>query len=130
MNDIDHMRHALALADKHDFVIASDECYAELYRDEHAPPPSLLQAAAAGIPLVASRIGGIPEFVDDGVTGLLVPPEDPAALAAAIERVLADPAAAAARARTARKRCEEGFSRETSIGRLIALYDELLAPRR
>jgi len=44
---LEFMRHALALADKHDFVIASDECYAELYRDEHAPPPSLLQAAAA-----------------------------------------------------------------------------------
>jgi N-succinyldiaminopimelate aminotransferase len=44
---IDFLRHALRLADKHDFVIASDECYAELYRDEHSPPPSLLQAAAA-----------------------------------------------------------------------------------
>jgi len=106
------------------------DCFALASTRTEGVPGSLLQAAAAGIPLVASRIGGIPEFVDDGVTGLLVPPEDPAALAAAIERVLADPAAAAARARTARKRCEEGFSRETSIGRLIALYDELLAPRR
>ena len=44
---LDFLRHALKLADKHDFVIASDECYAELYRDEHAPPPSLLQAALA-----------------------------------------------------------------------------------
>jgi N-succinyldiaminopimelate aminotransferase len=44
---LDYLRHALALADKHDFVIASDECYAELYRDDPAPPPSLLQAALA-----------------------------------------------------------------------------------
>jgi N-succinyldiaminopimelate aminotransferase len=44
---LDFLRNALRLADKHDFVIASDECYAELYRDEHAPPPSLLQAAIA-----------------------------------------------------------------------------------
>lgn len=44
---LDFLRHALKLADKHDFVIASDECYAELYRDENAPPPSLLQAAVA-----------------------------------------------------------------------------------
>jgi N-succinyldiaminopimelate aminotransferase len=44
---LDFLRHALKLADKHDFVIASDECYAELYRDEDAPPPSLLQAAIA-----------------------------------------------------------------------------------
>jgi N-succinyldiaminopimelate aminotransferase len=44
---LDVLRHALRLAEKHDFVIASDECYAELYRDESAPPPSLLQAALA-----------------------------------------------------------------------------------
>ena len=43
----EYLRHALKLADQHDFVIASDECYAELYRDENAPPPSLLQAALA-----------------------------------------------------------------------------------
>jgi N-succinyldiaminopimelate aminotransferase len=44
---LEFLRHALALADRYDFVIASDECYAELYRDENAPPPSLLQAALA-----------------------------------------------------------------------------------
>jgi N-succinyldiaminopimelate aminotransferase len=44
---LDYLRQALALADKHDFVIASDECYAELYRDEAVPPPSLLEAALA-----------------------------------------------------------------------------------
>jgi N-succinyldiaminopimelate aminotransferase len=44
---LDFLRHALELAVRHDFVIASDECYAELYRDEAAPPPSLLQAALA-----------------------------------------------------------------------------------
>jgi N-succinyldiaminopimelate aminotransferase len=44
---LEYLRHALRLAEKHDFVIASDECYAELYRDEGNPPPSLLQAAQA-----------------------------------------------------------------------------------
>ncbi len=44
---LDYLKGALALAEKYDFVIASDECYAELYRDEAAPPPSLLQAALA-----------------------------------------------------------------------------------
>jgi N-succinyldiaminopimelate aminotransferase len=44
---LDYLKAALDLAEKHDFVIASDECYAELYRDESAPPPSLLQAALA-----------------------------------------------------------------------------------
>ena len=45
---LDFLRHALELAERHDFVIAADECYAELYRDESSPPPSLLQAALAG----------------------------------------------------------------------------------
>ncbi len=44
---LDYLRHALELAERHDFVIASDECYADLYDDEAAPPPSLLTAAAA-----------------------------------------------------------------------------------
>jgi N-succinyldiaminopimelate aminotransferase len=44
---LDYLRQALKLADRYDFVIASDECYAELYRDEAAPPPSLLEAALA-----------------------------------------------------------------------------------
>jgi N-succinyldiaminopimelate aminotransferase len=44
---LDYLKYAIELADKYDFVIASDECYAELYRDDHAPPPSLLQAALA-----------------------------------------------------------------------------------
>jgi N-succinyldiaminopimelate aminotransferase len=44
---LDFLRHALVLAERHDFVIAADECYAELYRDESSPPPSLLQAALA-----------------------------------------------------------------------------------
>ena len=42
---LDFLRHALQLAERHDFIVASDECYAELYRDEESPPPSLLQAA-------------------------------------------------------------------------------------
>jgi N-succinyldiaminopimelate aminotransferase len=44
---LEYLRHALRLAEKHDFIVASDECYAELYRDEARPPPSLLQAALA-----------------------------------------------------------------------------------
>jgi N-succinyldiaminopimelate aminotransferase len=44
---LDFLRHALRLAERHDFIVAGDECYAELYRDEDSPPPSLLQAALA-----------------------------------------------------------------------------------
>jgi glycosyltransferase involved in cell wall biosynthesis len=53
---------------------------------------SLLQASAAGVPVVTSRAGGLPEAVQDGVTGILCPPGDVAALAAAIDRLAGDPA--------------------------------------
>ena len=110
-------------------LLAAMDCFVLASTRTEGVPQSLLQAAAAGIPLVASRIGGIPEVVEDGVTGLLVPPENPAALAAAIEQTLADPAAAAARARAARKRAEERFSHSVAMTRLLALYDELLGAR-
>jgi glycosyltransferase involved in cell wall biosynthesis len=110
-------------------LLSAMDCFALASTRTEGVPQSLLQAAAAGVPLVASRIGGIPEVVEDGVTGLLVPPEDPGALAAALEATLADPAAAATRARAARKRCEERFSHTAAIGRLLALYDELLGAR-
>jgi glycosyltransferase involved in cell wall biosynthesis len=59
-------------------------------------PMTVTEAQLAGTPVVASRIGGIPEQLDDGRTGLLVPPGDPGALAAALDALLADPARRAA----------------------------------
>jgi glycosyltransferase involved in cell wall biosynthesis len=53
---------------------------------------TLLDAMAFGLPIIASRAGGIPEIVEDGVNGLLIPPEDPDALVSALERLLDDPA--------------------------------------
>jgi 2-deoxystreptamine N-acetyl-D-glucosaminyltransferase/2-deoxystreptamine glucosyltransferase len=63
----------------------------------------LIEAMAAGLPVVATRVGGTADLVHDGVNGLLVPPGDPAALAAAVSAVLADPAAAARLAAAARR---------------------------
>src|SRR5262249_20949455 len=60
--------------------------------DRDGGPNVLIEAMACGVPVVATAISGIPELIEDGVTGLLVPPDDPAALAGAIERLLGDPA--------------------------------------
>ena len=66
-------------------------------------PSVLIEGMAAGLPVIASRVGGIPALLEDDVNGLLVPPGDPAALAAAISRVLAEPGTAARLAAAARQ---------------------------
>lgn len=87
---------------------------------------SILDAMAAGIPVVSTAAGGIPEIIDDGRTGLLVPPGDPAALALAIERVLADPALGRRLADTARVGVRE-FDVQRTVERTEELYGRLLA---
>jgi glycosyltransferase involved in cell wall biosynthesis len=86
----------------------------------------LVEAMASGLPVVATRVGGIPEVVEDGVTGLLVPPEDPVALAEAIARLLDDREYAAALGAAGRRRAEERFSWESVTARMRGLYADLL----
>lgn len=82
---------------------------------------ALVEAMAAGRPVVASRVGGIPELVRDGVDGLLVPPGDPVALAAAIGRLLADPALAAELGANGRARVA-GHDWGILAGRILDIY--------
>lgn len=84
-----------------------------------------LEAMAWETPVVASRVGGLPEVVDDGVTGLLVAPEDPDALAQAIEELLRDTSRARAMGRAGRRRVEERFRLEDMIRRIADLYREV-----
>ena len=111
-------------------LLATMDCFVLASTRTEGVPQSLLQAFAAGVPVVASGVGGIPEVVTDGVTGLLVEPEDPQALAEAIRSALRDRQAAAARAQAARQLVEARFSHRASVGRLLGLYEELLAAGR
>jgi glycosyltransferase involved in cell wall biosynthesis len=85
-------------------------------------PMAVLEAAAQGVPVVASAVGGVPELVDDGGTGLLVPPGDPAALAAALTRLVRDPAAAAGMGSAAWARVRERHDPGAHVAALLALY--------
>ena len=83
---------------------------------------AVIEAQAAGVPVVATPVGGIRETVVDGETGLIVPVDDAAALAAAVCRLLEDSALAERLAAEARRRVLERFSVETMVERTIALY--------
>jgi glycosyltransferase involved in cell wall biosynthesis len=82
----------------------------------------VLEAMAAGRPVVGTAVGGTPELIEDGATGLLVPRHDPVALAAALERLLDDPALAARLGDAGRRRVQTRFAPEASVERLLALY--------
>lgn len=87
---------------------------------------SLLQASSCEVPIVASRVGGIPEVVEDGVTGVLVPPENPEALAAAITQLLKDPDGARQMGCRGRERIRAKFTVAQMVSGTMAVYNELL----
>ncbi len=86
-----------------------------------------LEAMAAGLPVVASRAGGLAESVLDGETGLLVPPGDPAPLAEALETLLRDPALRERMGAAGARRVGERYSADAMAAGNLALYRELLA---
>lgn len=88
----------------------------------------LVEALRAGLPAVASRVGGIPDVVRDGVTGLLVPPGDPAALAAGLDRVLGQPTLAARLSAAGRERAT-AYDWSHLAGRVRDVYARLVEAR-
>jgi glycosyltransferase involved in cell wall biosynthesis len=90
---------------------------------------SLLESMAAGVPTVATHVGGTPEALTDGESGLLVPPDDVTALAAALRRLLDEPATATAYGRAARRVIEQRFSLRTMVAATERLYIDLLGRR-
>ena len=90
---------------------------------------SLLDAMGAARPIVATRAGGIPEVVEDGVTGLLVPPADGRALAGAILALLADERGRRRMGEAGLARARQHFSAERMVSETAAAYERLLAGR-
>jgi glycosyltransferase involved in cell wall biosynthesis len=107
-DDVDRL-----LADSGVFVLSSDS---------EGMPMSVLEAMAAGVPVVASAVGGVPEVVRDGETGALVPPRDPAALARAIDRLVADPRLRHLQGDAGRSRAERVFGIEEFRRRHLDAY--------
>jgi L-malate glycosyltransferase len=86
---------------------------------------AVLEAAACGIPSIVSRVGALPEIVDDGVTGVLIPPEDELALVSALERLCRAPEIRRRMGRAARERVEKTYSWQVSVDTMIALYQKV-----
>ncbi|WP_089416328.1 glycosyltransferase family 4 protein [Vitreoscilla filiformis] len=122
----------LGLADRVQFLGQRSDVAALLTQMDAVLAPSrrealsltLVEAAAAGRPAIASHVGGIPEVVRDGVSGWLVPPDDPPALAQAIARLAALPAPErAAMGAAARRHYLEHFTQAAMVSQVISHYD-------
>jgi glycosyltransferase involved in cell wall biosynthesis len=85
-------------------------------------PVCLMEAAACGVPAVAPDVGGIGELIEDGVTGIVTPPNDPVALANALQRLLSDADLRGSMRGAARRRAEARFSRRRQIDSLSAIW--------
>ena len=91
-------------------------------------PTVIMEAMAAGLPVVSTPVAAVPEMVDDGVTGFLVPENDPAALAEKLGRLVDDPALARKMGAAGRKRCAELFALErtsSALARILKDHDAI-----
>jgi glycosyltransferase involved in cell wall biosynthesis len=107
-----------------DFIAAADVFVDPA--DFEGLPVAVLEAMALARPVVATAVGGVPGLVHDGETGLLVPPGDPAALAAAVARVLDDPDLGSSIGAAGAKLVEAEHSLEAMVRQIESIYDEVL----
>jgi glycosyltransferase involved in cell wall biosynthesis len=87
-------------------------------------PLAVLESFACGVPVVATKLGGLPDLIGDGATGRLVPHDDVAALAAALTELANDPAKTHSKGRRARVLAENRFSPESHLEAITAVYHE------
>jgi glycosyltransferase involved in cell wall biosynthesis len=100
-----------------------------LTSDNEGMPVCLMEAAACGVPVVATAVGGVPELVQDGLTGLLIQAGDAGALATALKRLLSDRQMRLQMSAAARQRARLNFSVVRQADQLLALWSEILAER-
>lgn len=90
---------------------------------------TVLESMAAGVPVVATRVGGTPEIIHDGEDGIMIPPGNAEAIAEAVSRIIEDPSLAARLSAKGRGRAEEAFSLDAMVRHTQDLYLELLASK-
>jgi glycosyltransferase involved in cell wall biosynthesis len=100
-----------------------------LTSDWEGLPNVVLEAQAAGVPVVATSVGGVPELIDDGVNGFTVPARDATTLSERVMTLLDDPGLRTDFARSGRTRALQCFSVEDMIGKTVQLYDAVLRSR-
>lgn len=124
----DHVSLLGARSDVPELLSASDVFCQPSY--EEGLGLAVIEAMAAGLPVVATRVGGLPEVVRENETGLLVPPRDPPALARALEALLFDPVRARAFGEAGRARAQAHFTEAAMIAATRAVYDAAAAARQ
>jgi glycosyltransferase involved in cell wall biosynthesis len=125
LNLSDHFHFAGGVTDLHRHLSAAD-IFVLPSRSEGFSN-AIVEAMAASLPVIATEVGGNAEAVKDGVSGFLVPPEDPAALSAAIIRLLSDPTQAKVMGMAGKVLAAEQFTTEAMMTRITAAYSKLLA---
>lgn len=131
--ELEGLARELGVADRTRFLgwrSDLDRVYADLdlvalTSQNEGSPVSLIEAMAAARPVVATRVGGVPDLVEDGPTGWLVPPGDADALASAIAALLGDPERRRKLGEAARARAYPAYSAERLLGDIDRLYTEL-----
>ena len=93
-------------------------------------PVSLIEAMAAGVPSVATAVGGVPDVIDDGVTGVLIPSRNPGAVADAIRSAARDTGRGFAMAERARLVVGERYDSRRLVEDIAVMYREVLARKR
>jgi glycosyltransferase involved in cell wall biosynthesis len=115
--------HFLGVRDDVDSILAAADA-AALSSDFEGTPLFLFECMAHDAPLVATAVGGVPDVIDNGSSGILVPPRDPRALADGLTQLLADPGRRAALCAAARRRLDD-FRIEVVAGQFADLYEDL-----